>query len=80
MKMEDKKKEVNWQKASPLFQTNDTWRMMAAMMRADDWKETNEKMALFSEQNTTALVEIFNLGFRAGIHFAQDAYEKERQK
>lgn len=71
--MEDKKG-----RSAPLFDTGDSWRLMEITMRTDDWAEANKKMSEYSAQNTDALIEIFNLGFRAGIHFAQDTYEKER--
>ncbi len=72
--MEDKKG-----RSAPLFDTGDSWRLMEITMRREDWAEANKRMSEYSAQATDALIEIFNLGFRAGIHFAQDTYEKERQ-
>ena len=77
--MEDSEKKFDRQKIPPLFDTGNSWRLTETMMRHEDWKEINERMADFSAQNTDALITIFQLGFRAGVRFAQDTYEKERR-
>lgn len=77
--MEERGKAFDQKKSAPLFDSEDSWRLMETMMRREDWKEINERMAAISAQNTNALIEIFQLGFRSGVRFAQDTYEKERQ-
>lgn len=78
--MEDRAKKYDRKKAAPVFDSMDPWKLKAVLMRSDDWEKANERLGALSAQNTDALIEVFNLGFLAGVHFTQDTYEKERQK
>lgn len=76
----EEKKTADWKKSAPVFDLSDPWKDMEQIMRMDDWKNANEKLAAFSAQNTEALIEAFRAGFGAGVHFAQDTFEKERHR
>lgn len=74
----EEKKTADWKKSAPVFDLSDSWRDLEVIIRTEDWKNANEKLAVFSAQNTEALIEAFRAGFGAGVHFAQDTFEKER--
>lgn len=79
--MEDQKKGNENQKSSPLFDATIGWKVITQFLRPGELDVLNERMdALSKDQNPDALKEIYLLGFRAGVFFTQDTYEKERQK